>query len=184
MGNATIFHNRIRDYIQQVPNAVFVPGAGGGFSNQNQNVGEATIKGLELGIVASVMSTLEVGGNYSWIDADITPPPGTVTLYPYLATPKNKGFLYAKWNPTDKWNIVPSYEVADSRWSSQLNGIPGPRYVKTGSYDLLNLKVDYRVVRDWVVSFAANNLLDKNYELSAGYPSHGRNFLLSSRYQF
>lgn len=183
-GTAAIFHNKIKDYIQAVPNAVFVPGPGGGFSNQNQNVGEATIKGLELSLVASVLSTLEIGGNYAWIDTEITPPPGTTTKYPYLATPKNKGFLYAKWNPTDKWNIVPSYEVADSRWSPQVGGIPGPAYVKTGSYSLLNVKVDYRIVRDWVVSFAANNLLDKNYELSAGYPSQGRNFLLSTRYQF
>ncbi|MGP1716685.1 MAG: TonB-dependent receptor plug domain-containing protein [Methylophilus sp.] len=183
-GTAAIFHNKIKDYIQQVPNAVFVAGVDGGFFAQNQNVGEATIKGIELGLVASVFPTLEVGGNYSWIDAEISPPPGTVTSYPYLATPKNKGFLYAKWNPTNKWNIVPSYEVADQRWSSQLTGVPGPRYVETGSYSLLNLKVDYRIVNDWVVSFAANNLLDRNYELSAGYPSQGRHFLLSTRYQF
>lgn len=183
-GTAAVFHNRIKDYIQSVP--VDFNGNGSFDTNENQsrNVGEATIKGLELGLVASVLPSLEVGGNYSWIDAEITPPPGTVTLYPYLATPKNKGFFYAKWNPTDKWNIVPSYEVADSRWSQQVGGVSGPAFVKTGSYDLLNLKVDYRIVRDWVVSFAANNLLDKNYELSAGYPSQGRNFLLSSRYQF
>jgi iron complex outermembrane receptor protein len=179
--NAAIFHNKIKDYIQAVPNAVFVPGAG--FSNQNQNVGEATIKGLELGITASMLPNLDIGGNYAWIDAEISPPPGTTTSFPYLATPKNKGFFYAKWTP-GKWNIVPSYEIADSRWSQQVGGIPGPRFVKTGSYDLLNLKVDYMIVRGWAVSFAANNLLDKNYELSAGYPSQGRNFLLSSRYQF
>lgn len=183
-GSAAIFNTRIKDYIQSVPNAVLVSGPGGGLFNQNQNVGEARIKGLELGLMASVLSTLEVGGNYSWIDAEITPPPGTTTNYPYLATPKNKGFLYAKWNPTDKWNIVPSYEVADNRWSPQVGGIPGPTFVKTGSYNLLNVKVDYRIVRDWVLSFAANNLLDKNYELSAGYPSQGRNFLLSTRYEY
>lgn len=183
-GTAAIFHNKIKDYIQSV--AVDLDGNGTIASNENQNrnVGEATIKGVELGLVASVLSTLEVGGNYSWIDTDITPPPGVVTLYPYLATPKNKGFLYAKWTPTEKWNIVPSYEVADSRWSQQVGGVSGPAYVKTGSYDLLNFKVDYMMVRDWTVSFAANNLLDKNYELSAGYPSQGRNFLLSTRYQF
>jgi iron complex outermembrane recepter protein len=183
-GTAAIFHNKIEDYIQAVPNAVFVPGPGGGFSNQNQNVGVATIKGLELGIVASLMPTLEVGGNYSWIDAEISTPPSTVTSYPYLATPKNKGFLYAKWTPTSQWNIVPSYEVSDNRWSQQIVGLPGPVFVKTGSYNLLNLKVDYRVVNDWIVSFAAYNLLDKNYELSAGYPSQGRNFMVSTRYQF
>ncbi len=183
-GTAAIFHNKIKDYIQSVALDLNGNGTVETNENQNRNVGEATIKGVELGMVASVLPTLEVGGNYSWIDAEITPPPGTVTLYPYLATPKNKGFLYAKWNPTDKWNIVPSYEVADQRWSQQVGGVSGPAYVQTGAYDLLNLKVDYRIVRDWVMSFAANNLLDKNYELSAGYPSQGRNFLLSTRYQF
>lgn len=183
-GSAALFHNKIKDYIQSVPVDLDGNGTIANNENQNQNVGKATLKGLEVGIVASVLPTLEIGGNWSWIDADITPPPGTVTLYPYLATPKNKGFLYAKWTPTEKWNIVPSYEVADKRWSQQVSGVPGPTYVETGSYELLNLKVEYKIIRDWTVSFAANNLLDKNYELSAGYPSQGRNFVLSTRYQF
>lgn len=182
--NAAIFHNKIKDYIQSVPVDLDGNGVLQNNENQNQNVGEATIKGLELGIVASVLPSLEVGGNYSWIDTDITPPPGITTRYPYLATPKNKGFLYAKWTPNDKWNVVPSYEFADKRWSQQVSGVPGPTTVKTGSYQLLNLKVEYRILRDWTAAFTANNLLDKNYELSAGYPSQGRNFVLSTRYQF
>lgn len=183
-GDAAIFHSKIEDYIQSVPVDLNGNNILENNENQNQNVGKATIKGIELGLVASVLSTLEVGGNYSWIDADITPPPGTATPYRYLATPKNKAFLYAKWTPSDRWNIVPSYEVADKRWSQQVGGVPGPTTVETGAYQLLNLKVEYRIVRDWTVAFAANNLLDKNYELSAGYPSQGRNFLLSTRYRF
>ncbi len=180
-GSAAIFYSKVEDYIQSVPDAVFY---GGRFNNQSQNVGTAKIKGLELGITASLLPTLEAGGNFSWIDADITAPPGTTTPYPYLATPKNMGFLYARWTPTNRWSIVPSYEFADKRWSNQVSGVPGPTAVKTGSYELLNLKVEYRIIRDWTVAFAANNLLDKNYELSAGYPSPGRNFVLSTRYQF
>jgi iron complex outermembrane receptor protein len=183
-GSAAIFHSKVKDYIQTVPVDLNGNGVLENNENQNQNVGTAKIKGLELGIAASVLPTLEVGGNYSWIDTDITAPPGTTTPYRYLATPKNKGFIYARWTPTNKWSIVPSYEVADKRWSNQVGGVPGPTTVKTGSYELLNLKVEYRIVRDWTVAFAANNLLDKNYELSAGYPSQGRNFLLSTRYQF
>lgn len=183
-GSAAIFHNKIKDYIQTVPVDLNGNNVLENNENQNQNVGTAKIKGLELGIVASVLPTLEVGGNYSYIDTDITPPPGTTTRYPYLATPKNKGFIYAKWTPTEKWSIVPSYEVADKRWSQQVGGVPGPTTVKTGSYEVLNLKVEYRIIRDWSVALAASNLLDKNYELSAGYPSQGRNFLLSTRYQF
>lgn len=182
--NAAIFSTKITDYIQTVPNAVFVAGPGGGFFNQSQNVGEADIKGIEVGLVAYPSETLEIGGNYAWIDAEISAPPGTNTPFPYLATPKNKGFVYAKWIPTDKWNIVPSLEVADQRWSTQVGGVTGSRFVETGDYALLNLKVEYNVMTNWAVSFAANNILDDYYELSAGYPSQGRNFLLSSRYQF
>lgn len=183
-GTAAIFHSKIKDYIQTVPVDLNGNGVLETNENQNRNVGTATIKGIELGLVASVLPTLELGGNYSWIDADITPPPGTTTLYPYLSTPKNKGFLYAKWTPSDQWSVVPSYEVADKRWSSQVSGVPGPSYVKTGSYELLNLKVEYKIQRDWTAAFAAHNLLDKNYELSAGYPSQGRHFVLSTRFQF
>lgn len=183
-GSAAIFHSRVEDYIQSVPVDLNGNGVLENNENQNQNVGKAKIKGLELGITASVLPTLEVGGNYSWIDADITAPPGTTTPYRYLATPKNMGFLYARWTPTEKWNIVPSLELADSRWSTQVSGVPGPSTVKTGSYELLNLKVEYRIIRDWTVAVAANNLLDDHFELSAGYPSQGRNFVLSTRYQF
>jgi len=174
---AALFHNRLKDAILAVP-IVY----NGSAQTQNQNTGKATFQGLELGATASLSDSLEVGGNYSYIDSKVDDP-NNATLK-WTGTPRNKGFLYAKWTPMGKWNIVPSYEVADQRWSPQVSGVPGTAYVKTGSYDLLNLKVDYRIVRDWVVSFAANNLLDKNYELSAGYPSQGRNFLLSTRYQF
>lgn len=67
---------------------------------------------------------------------------------------------------------------------TQVSGVPGPSTIETGSYDLVNLEVEYRIIRDLAVSLAANNLLDKNYELSAGYPSQGRNYLMSMRYQF
>ncbi len=173
-GEAAIFHNKVDDAIQSVP-IVY----NGTSQTQSQNVGTATFKGIELGLAASVLPTLEIGSNYSYIHTDLNNPNDSTARL--TTTPQHKAFLYAKWTPTAKWNIVPALEHASSRWSA---AAVGSGYVKTGAYDLLSLKAEYKVWRDLSVSLTARNLLDKNYQLVDGYPQEGRNFVLATRFQF
>ena len=173
-GEVAIFHNEVKDAIQSVP----VVYKGSNYS-QSQNVGEATFKGVELGLTASVLPTLEIGGNYSYIDTQLrNPNDATARL---TTTPQNKAFIYAKWQPIGGLSIVPALEHATARWSSKA---VGTGYVKTGAYELLSLKLEYQVLRDWSVSLTGRNLTDKNYQLVDGYPQEGRNFILATRLQF
>ena len=173
-GEVALFHSRVQDAIQSVPIR---------YNNtnltQSQNVGLETYKGVEFGLVARISSTLEVGGNYAYIDTSINNP--NDPTFRLTTTPRNKSFLYAKWNPSDALSVVPSLEHADERWSVKA---VGTGYVSTGAYDLLNLKLEYKIQRNWSVSVTGRNLLDKNYQLVDGYPQEGRNFVVATRFQF
>ncbi|OJW47642.1 MAG: hypothetical protein BGO63_00320 [Candidatus Accumulibacter sp. 66-26] len=173
-GEAAIFHNKVRDAIQYVP-IVY----NGTNQSQNRNVGEAVFKGVEFGLAAQVSRHLEVGGNYTWIDTRIDAPNDPSLRL--TTAPQNKGFLYAKWTPNDALTVIPSLEAAGARWSTKA---VGNGYVRTGAYQLLALKVEYKLRRDWDIALTGRNLLDKNYQLVDGYPQEGRNFLLSTRLQF
>ncbi|MDR3298543.1 MAG: TonB-dependent receptor [Candidatus Accumulibacter sp.] len=177
-GSAAIFHSKIDDKIESVPYVSPSPYAG---QSQNQNIGKATYKGFELGITATPLDTLEIGANYTYIDTKVHNP--QVPTARLSTAPRHKGFLYAKWQATPLLTVIPSLELSASRWAYDSSTASSPNK-KTGSYELLGLKIDYKLAPRWNVSFSGHNLLDKNYEYTPGYPQEGRNFLLSTSYQF
>lgn len=173
-GEVAVFHSDVKDAIQSV-NIVYQ----GNTYSQSQNVGEATYQGVELGLTAALSPKLDVGGNYSYIDTKLhNPNDATARL---TTTPQHKAFVYAKWRPTARWSVVPTLEYASNRWSSKA---VGSGYVQTGAYALVGLKAEYQVTQDWSVALAGRNLSDKNYQVVDGYPQAGRNFMLSTRFQF
>lgn len=173
-GEAALFHNRVEDSIQSVT----IVYNGSNYS-QNQNLGEATFEGLELGLTARLAADLEIGGNYAYVDTELRNPNDAAARL--TTTPQHKAMAYAKWRPAAGWTVIPSLEYAGPRWSSVSSGTG---YVETGEYELLNVKVEYRIRPGWDVSFTARNLTDKNYQLVDGYPQEGRNIVVATRFQF
>lgn len=171
---AALFHNRVKDAIQSVQ--VLFDGA---FYAQSQNVGEATFRGAEISLTAALSPTLQVGGNYTYIDTEIDNPndPGARLT----TTPRHKAFAYAKWQ-VDALTVIPSIEYASSRWSTE--DVPGGGFVRTGEYLLVGAKVEYAISGAWDVSLSGRNLLDQDYALVDGYPQEGRNFVVSTRYRY
>jgi iron complex outermembrane receptor protein len=174
-GEVALFRSHVQDPIESVP--IVYNGAA---YTQNQNVGEETYEGAEVGLTARLLPSLEIGGNYSYIDTRIDNPNDAGARL--TTTPRTKGFVYAKWTPTEKWSVVPSLEHASSRWSS--SAANSALYVQTGAYTLANLKVEYQFQRDWSVSLSGRNLTDKNYQVVDGYPQEGRNFVVAMRYRY
>lgn len=172
--DVAIFYNKVEDSI----NSVNVQHMGGTYT-QFRNTGKATFRGFEIGLQGTVSPRLEWGGNYTYISTDLDDPNDpNVRL---TTTPRHKAFLYARWMPMDTLRIIPSIEYGSPRWSQMTTGND---YRRTGEYTSVDLRLEYRIDRRWDVSLAARNLLDKNYELTYAYPEEGRNFLLSTRYQF
>ena len=173
-GEAAVFYSRVDDAIQSVPIRY-----NGASYTQSQNVGEATYQGFEAGLNGSLMPSLELGGNYSYIDTQIeNPNDATARL---TTTPQHKLFAYAKWSAMTKLAVIPAIEYASPRWSSTASG---NGYIKTGEYALLSLKLDYLLTPAWSVSLSGRNLLDSDYAVADGYPQEGRNYLLSTRINF
>ena len=170
-----LFHNTVDDAMQSV--AVLY---GSSWYSQTQNVGEATFQGIELVLSTMLTDELEVGGNYTYIDAEIDNPENPDDKL--TGTPRHKVLIYGKWMPWDSLQIIPSIEYADQRWSTPADGSSG--YVETGDYTLVNLKIGYQLAKNWDLSVTGRNLLDKNYALSDGYPEEGRSFLVTARFQF
>ena len=47
-----------------------------------------------------------------------------------------------------------------------------------------NAKAMYEIIAGLKIEAGVNNVLDKNYELSDGYPEPGRTYFMNMRYSF
>ena len=168
----TVFYMDIRDLIQ----TVVLPEA----TTQTQNVGDGRFYGAEVAVDASLTSALTIGGNYTAISRTIRD-----ALQPSLrptGVPTHKAFLYAAWRPVEKLTVTPSVDVAGDRWSDvNTNPVPAFPYLRTGSYTLLDLSIQYSAQRNFDVVLGLKNLTDRNYELSWGFPEPGRSFYIKTR---
>lgn len=72
-------------------------------------------------------------------------------------------------------------------WGVEWNGL-GRRYddpanqVRLAGYGVVNAYAHYALARDWRLEMRANNILDKDYELSRGYAASGANVFVGVRY--
>ncbi|MDR0587841.1 MAG: TonB-dependent receptor [Burkholderiales bacterium] len=172
-GEASLYYYKVDDAIESVLLVAPNPYAG---QSQSRNVGQATYKGIELGITLTPVDQLIIGANYTYIDTVVkhyNSPDSRLD-----STPRSKGFLYAKWTPIPKLSVIPALEVSGKR--------PGNNTTTAGkgAYELLSLRLAYEIAKDLEISLTGRNLLDKNYEVATGYPQEGRNYSLSLRFKY
>ncbi|MEQ1600709.1 MAG: TonB-dependent receptor [Methylophilaceae bacterium] len=169
------FYYDVQDMIQSVN---ILPknqcGATATTCTQMQNIGNVTTKGLEFGVTANPLDTLEIGVNYTWLDRVNETNP-TIRL---TDVPRHKLFSYAKWQVYGPLTVLGSVEVNSWRCSAS----DATRVA--GGFGLANLKAMYKVNDAWSGEFGVNNLLDKNYATSEGYPLEGRNFFINGTWKF
>ncbi len=167
----TVFWNDIQDKIQEVrPN----PALNCSATNQcqMQNVGEARIKGVELGLKTPLGSRWEVGGNATFMDLENRSDP-TVRL---TGIPETKIILHALWRPADAVSLIAFAEHDGSRWASNT--------VKLDGFTTLNLKAAWRPMKNLSAEAGVNNVGDENYELDQGFPAAGRMWFANLNYTF
>ena len=174
---AAVFYNRIDDLMQGVRIGT------GSRDIQNQNIGKGTFVGFELAVDGKITPELEVGANYTYtnVNIDISSRADNSTLE-RTGIPRHAGMVYAKWQPLPELSFIPYVEWETNRTvSNEVSGRPNQR---VGARALVNFKVGYELNEYLDFSITARNLLDKNYELSHGYPMEGRNFLLTARFRY
>lgn len=165
LAEAAVFASDITDKIQTVANV-------SGVRSQMQNVGEARIRGVELGLSTPLGSRLEVGGNYTWLDLDNEGDPG-IRL---TDVPRQKLVAHALLRVHDAVDLTAFVEHNSSRWVSNT--------LELGGFTVVNLKAAWRPLANTTLEAGLNNAFDRNYALADGFPSAGRMWFANARYTF
>lgn len=151
----------------------------GAMVSQSRNVGQGEYYGAEAAVNGRVSETLELGGNYTWIERDFTDP--SIATFEPVGVPNHKGFVWAQWTPISRLAVIPSLEITSDRWTVTPTGT---LYYRTGSYTRADLRIDYQVTVGVVLGAGVRNAFDENFALTDGFLEPGRSFYLSARSQF
>ncbi|MEI7825555.1 MAG: TonB-dependent receptor [Chlorobiaceae bacterium] len=161
----SVYQSKLSDVIQQVDNVA--PGV-----YQFRNSGEATYTGFECTANWKAASWLKAVGGYSSIYRKNESNPSLR----FTDVPQNKisGYLQFFLDKSS-WALVES-EYNSKRYSSS-----DGKYT-AGAYALFNLRASKRLDNSLSIQAAVENLFDRNYAVSEGYPEPGRQFILSVGY--
>ncbi len=174
--SGAVFYSDLQDALLAIPVTV----NGFGLVTQTRNVGDGEYYGAEAAATWRATSALDVGGNVTWLHRRLSDP--TNPAFHPLGVPEVKLFGYAAWRPLSRLKLRPSVEYASQRWT--VTTIAPLRYYKTGEYVLLNAQAEYAVTDGLSLIAAAQNLTDRNYQLTDGFPEAGRSFYLSVQARF
>lgn len=165
------FYNDVSDYIQSVK--VDDPDNPGQTIDQNQNIGEVDLSGIELEASVHLPSTLEIGGSYTYTHADNKS--DTAKL---INIPKHKVVAYLRYTLFDRLIGQVDAEYDSKRYSSS-DGVQ-----VADEYIVANVKVGYDFGNGFLAETGVANVLDENYEIQEGYPQAGRTLFANVRYIF
>jgi iron complex outermembrane receptor protein len=170
---AALFYADVEDMIQTI-----VVSAGPPQVTQTQNVGDGEFYGVELGITSRLTDLWSLSANYTHLEREINDPlqPGIEVT----GAPDDAAFVAFIFEPSAKWTITPSLELASDRWSE----LTGGGFVQTGDYTLLNLQAQYRGGDRWELAVGGTNLSDEDFQLAHGYPEPGASAYLRLRLAF
>lgn len=169
--SGAIFYSDVKNKIQDHALGYF--NAAGEEMFQMQNVQKASFKGFELGAIAYLLDNLEVGANYTYVNADSKKDEIFIT-----DVPKHKGFVYANWEFMPKLSLYVS-QYAESGRHSYSDGKNDPAgFAKT------DVKLIYKPMNSLVVDAGVSNIFDKSYAYKDGYYEEGRVFFTNIRYEF
>ncbi len=152
--------------------------------DMNVNVDKAYYKGFELGLSCFAMNNLELGGNYTYMDAKYKENGKNALAYDL---PKHKGFLYADYKFMPKLSLYLSQELSSSMWNrvpTKVGNVNGNIDHKTAGFGVTNLKFTYKPTEALSFEAGVSNLFDKNYEYREGFSEEGRIFFTNVRYKF
>lgn len=166
LGSYTVsgFYNDLRDVIQQISNVH------GGLS-QMQNLGHARYYGGEIDVQTRPTDAATAGANYTLLKRENLSNPDVK----FPDTPEHKIMLYASYSPFTVFDVAASMEYNSERYSTS-DGV----YI-AAPFALYNVKTSLNLPQGVTMDAGIQNLFDRNYTLSEGYPEPGRMYYATMR---
>lgn len=161
-----LFYNKISNTIQLVDDAE--PGI-----SQMKNTGKSKFYGADLSISFKPFEMVDFMLNYSFIKRENISNPEII----FTDVPENHVFAALEFEFLKGLNFNINGEYSTKRYSTSY-GIESPEFT------VFNSQISYQCKNGISIETGMNNIFDKNYTLSEGYPEAGRNYYFSLYYKF
>ncbi len=161
---ASFFYSHLTDAILNVSNVE--PG-----KSQMQNTGEAEFAGMELAAQYDLYTNLSIYANYTYLERRNLTNPDVL----FTDVPNSKVFSYVQYKPAKFMSVLLASEYNSMRYSTSY-GTQAPGFI------LFNAIIAANVWKSFSIEAGVNNIFDKNYMLTEGFPEEGRNFFLTLRF--
>lgn len=168
--DATVFHSRIRNFIQADD-----------VSGRSENREKYRLNGLEFNVRTALNKLLNVGAGYTYLNGRDESPGATLNELQYR--PEHKISLNAQYQfLPSSWLSVSVLHVRDQVYFSRT----GPARTQTlPSYTLTDVQASYAITGSAAqVYVGARNLFDKLFSTSYGFPQAGRTVYTGMRIAF
>lgn len=156
--NVTLFQNDFKDKIERSTTNVDVPAEWAGFNviaGQKQNIGDATIQGIEIAGKYNITNDVALKANYTFTDSkrdDTGNPLGSTAEHLYNVT--------VSWQVNPKLNTFIKMSGEKSRWREADEGESIKYY---DDFQMFNLGGSYKLSKNITFNGAINNLFDKDF---------------------
>jgi iron complex outermembrane receptor protein len=168
---AAAFYSKISNTILSVDNVAY-DSSTQTYLTQLQNVGKSEYMGFELGVNYHISPTLVAGTNYTYIKRNNLSRPG---IY-FTDVPRGKLFGFVQYRFKDIFTVEINGEQDSKRYSTSYGTV-------ADGFSLFNTRGEVHLWRWFSVEAGVNNILDKNYALTEGYPEPGRNYFVNLVYR-
>lgn len=187
--NVTLFQNNFKDKIDSSTTLVNVPAEWQSYvsaSNppkQNQNVGEATIKGVELTGKYFILDNLSIKANWTYMDSEIKSNDPSTNKKPLTSSPEQMYNVTLDWKLNNKFNTYLQYSGEIDRFNTRYKEGNEYKDLYYKDYSVMNLGASYKQSKNMTFNARINNLLDKNFmEYKAVAKGPGRPLYYYSQY--
>jgi len=164
---ASVYQSRLTDTIQQVSKAV-------NGLDQMQNTGKSIFTGAELSADWTAVKGVKTNLAYSYIKRENKSNPALV----FTDVPRNKLSGYLQFLLGKKNWVMVEGEYDSKRYSSS-----DGKYI-AGSFAVANLRANAGLTDQISIQASVENLFDRNYQISEGYPEAGKAYVMSAAYAF
>lgn len=159
--SVTAFHTKAKNLIQTDQ-----------ATGLSENLAEVRFRGVEVAAATQFMKGLLLRASYTYLDSKDKSRAGREEQQ---YTPKDKVTMEAKYDFDFGFTPYLSVLYVGNQYFYTKNNIIPVRKLGLNDYVLVNLKFSQKVLKDQVTLYVgAENIFDKNYETSYGFPRSGR----------